>query len=239
MRIMVCDDDSAHCDIIERLIYANLDEAFESDVLKFYSAGDLVEFCKNNVPDILFLDIELGDMNGINLAKNLKEKFPNIIIVYVSSHPKYVFACFETEPLNFLKKPPDKDEFAKTFSRVIKKYLQIHKTFPVKWHNELNNLEIKDICYVEGYNRHLQFHLYNGDSYKAVGRIDEIYKELRLYGFVKTHQGFIVNMQHIKSFGENEIYMKNGDTVLMSVRRRLKAKEIYAGYINGGIFYDY
>ena len=52
------------------------------------------------------------------------------------------------------------------------------------------------------------------------------------YGFVKSHQGFIVNMLHIKSFGDNEIILKNGECVLMSVRKKLKTKETYYNYIN-------
>ena len=94
------------------------------------------------------------------------------------------------------------------------------------------NLEIKDICYIEGYNRHLVFHLYNGESYEIVGKIDEMYKFLKIHGFVKSHQGVVVNMLHIKDFGESEIYMKNGESVLMSVRKRLKTKEAYSEYIN-------
>lgn len=81
-------------------------------------------------------------------------------------------------------------------------------------------------------NRHLVFHLYNGDCYEIVGKINEIYKSLKVHGFVKSHQGFVVNMLHIKDFGESEIYMKNGETILMSVRKRLKTKETYSDYIN-------
>ena len=68
--------------------------------------------------------------------------------------------------------------------------------------------------------------------YEIVGKLDEMYNYLKVHGFVKSHQGFVVNMLHIKDFGESEIRMKNGVTVLMSVRRRLKTKEAYSDYIN-------
>lgn len=232
MRILVCDDEQRYCQIVKKYIMSILDENSECVVETFNSAEKLVSYCIKHKPDILFLDIELGDMNGIELAKYLRNKFPDLIIVYITNHPNYVFSCFETEPLNFLRKPIDKEELNKTFQRIIKKYTQLHKFIPIKWQNELVNVEIKDICYVEGYNRHLEFHLFNGDCYEIVGRIDEIYDFLKLYGFIKSHQGFIVNMLHIKSFGKDEIYMKNGDTVLMSIRRRLTTKEAYSDYIN-------
>ena len=233
MRILVCDDEKIWCSRIKGYILLNLTEDSDSIVEIFGSGNDLIKYCCENKPDVLFLDIELSDMNGLDLAKQLRKDYPTLIIVFITNHPNYVFSCFETEPLNFLRKPIEREEFDKTFQRIINKYIELHKFIPIKWQNDTVNLEISDICYVEGYNRHLIFRLYNGESYEIVGRINEIYKVLQVYGFVKSHQGFIVNMLHIKNFGENEIYMKNGDSVLMSVRKRLKTKEVYADYING------
>ena len=80
---------------------ANFDENSEGVIEIFNSAKGLVEFFLKNEPDVLFLDIELGDINGIELAKYLRNEFPTLIIVYITNHPDYVFSCFETEPLNF------------------------------------------------------------------------------------------------------------------------------------------
>lgn len=235
MRILVCDDERLWCETIKKYVLSNLNEDSESIVEIFNSGNKLIDYCSQNKPDVLFLDIELLDINGLDLAKQLRKDFPSLIIVFITNHPNYVFSCFETEPLNFLRKPIEIEEFNKTFQRIITKYTELHKYIPIKWQNDSVNLEICDICYVEGYNRHLVFRLYNGESYETVGRINEIYKILQVYGFVKSHQGFIVNMLHIKNFGENEIFMKNGDSVLMSVRKRLKTKEVYAEYLNGRV----
>lgn len=232
MRILICDDDKRYCEEVKRLLLSNMNEDSESAIEILNSGKELVSYCLHNEPDILFMDIELGDVNGIVLAKHLRTEFPSLIIVYISSYPEYVFSCFETEPLNFLRKPLNNTEFGRTFDRVINKYTEIHKTIPIKWQHDSINLEIKDICYIEGYNRHLVYHLYNGDSYEVVGRLEDVYKNLSPLGFIKTHQGYVANMLYINKFGENEIYMKNGDTVLLSVRRRLKAKEAYFTYIS-------
>lgn len=232
MRILICDDNLNDCEFIKHNIISNLTDDFEGAIFCLHNANECISFTHHNNPDILFLDIELGDSNGIQLAKYLKSKFPYLIIIYISNHPRYVFSCFETEPLDFLRKPINKIELDRTFSRAISKYKDIHKMLPIKWQNEAVNLEIKDICYIEGYNRHLIFKLYNGDCYEVVGKINDVYETLKLHGFIKSHQGYIVNMLHIKDFDENVINMKNGETVLMSVRRRLKTKEAYFEYIN-------
>lgn len=232
MRIIICDDDQRWCKIIKEYILSNLDEYSESVVITCNSARETDEYCCKNEPDVIFLDIELGDMNGIQLAKQLRKKFSTLIIVYITNHPQYVFTCFETEPLYFLRKPVKKAEFDRVFQIIIKKHTELHKCIPIKWQNDSVNLEIKEICYIEGYNRHLIFHLYNYERYEVVGKLNDIYNSLKIHGFVKTHQGFIVNMLHIKEFGENEVRMKNGEAVLMSVRKRLKTKEAYSNYIN-------
>lgn len=231
MRILICDDEQRYCQIVKEYILSNFDENSEGIIDTFNSAKELVSFCLKNEPDILFLDIELGDMNGIELAKYLRSEFPSLIIVYITNYPDYVFSSFETEPLSFLTKPINHFQFNKTYQRILKKYIEIHKSITVKWQNDSINLEIKDICYIEGYNRHLIFKLCNGDEYEVVGKINDIYDTLKIYGFVKSHQGYVVNMQHIKEFGKSEIYMRNGKTVLMSVRKRLKTKEAYSNYL--------
>lgn len=233
MRVLICDDEQMHCEIIKKYIVSNLDENSECVIDIFHSAKDLVTFCLKTTPDVLFLDIELGDMNGIELARHLRNEFPNLILIYFTCHHDYVFSCFESEPFNFLRKPVNKEEFDKTFRRILSRYMEIHKYIPIKWQNDSVNVEIKDICYIEGCNRHLLFRLYNGGRYEIVGKIDEVFSYLKSYGFVKSHQSFIVNMRHIQEFGENEIYMKNGEKVMMSVRNRLKIKETYSNYLYG------
>lgn len=234
MRIVVCDDDIRYCEAIRNYLISNLDENYESVIDIFNSAVGLVSFCTKYSPDILFLDIELGDMNGIELAKCLRREFPDLILIYITSHHNYVFNCFETVPLNFLRKPLNRHELDKTFKMLIERYREIHKTIPIKWHKDLINLEIRDICYIESYSRHLIFRLINGDSYEVVGKINDIYDNLKIHGFVKSHQGFVVNMLYIKNFGRNEIYMKNGATVLMSMRKKRQTREAYSEYVTRG-----
>lgn len=91
MRILVCDDEQRYCQIINEYILANFDENSEGVIEIFNSAKELVEFCLKNEPDVLFLDIELGDINGIEVAKYLRNEFPTLIIVYITNHQTMYF----------------------------------------------------------------------------------------------------------------------------------------------------
>ncbi|MCC8072625.1 MAG: response regulator [Clostridiales bacterium] len=90
MKILVCDDEQKYCYIVKHLIYEILGEFSESVVYTIDSGKQLIEYCNTSCPDILFLDIELGNSNGIELAKTIRNKFPNLIIEYISNYPDYV-----------------------------------------------------------------------------------------------------------------------------------------------------
>ena len=235
MRICICDDEKAAVfDIENRLKEFENSNNVSFEIDSFYSLDECKNGILQNDYDVVIMDIEVGDGNGIEALIEIKRDKPDIIVFYVSAYPEYVFSSFETEPLNFIKKPIDAEIFYKTIQRAVDKYVSLNESISVKWRHTATELLIKDICYIEGYQRHLLYHLINSEKYEAVGKLSKLCPQLLPHGFVQSHQGFLVNMQQIKSFGEDEIYMKNGDTVLMSVRRKLATKQAYYEYLMRG-----
>jgi len=74
MRILICDDEHLWRKTIKEYVLTNLDEDSESIVDLFSSSKELIEYCSKNKPDVLFLDIELSDMNGLDLARQLRKE---------------------------------------------------------------------------------------------------------------------------------------------------------------------
>lgn len=234
MIIYICDDNRTACESIEELIKKQPEYNSSCEISKLSSANELHESFNKNMADVLFMDIELEDANGINIVSDLKAIKPELIVVYVTNHSNYVFDVFDTEPINFLTKPIDTERFSSTFKRVVSKYNSLHSTISIKQQNNTIELEIKDICFIEGYNRHLKYHLVDKEVIEVVGKIDKAFKELQSHSFIRTHQGFVVNMMYIKRFGNDQITMKNGEIALMSTRKKLEAKKTYYSYVNGG-----
>ena len=233
MNIYICDDDKDFCDYLKTVLQNHKDN-ITKDIFCFNDSESLLIGIEKQTPDILFMDIELHKENGIETIKEIRKTHFSIIVVYISAYPQYVFSSFDTEPLTFLTKPVDEKELYKTFDRVLKKYQDIHQEIIVKWHHTPIKIQINNICYVEGYNRHLVFHMYNKEVIEVVGKLEKVFHELQPHGFTQSHQGFIVNMMYIKSFGNDEIFMDNGDIVLMSVRKKLSTKETYYKYLMRG-----
>ncbi len=231
MKICICDDDSFINREIRRLLenFATPEEGF--DVSDFSCGEDLIEYYNSgNGFDIVFLDIEMKGMNGIEAAETIKCLAPETIIIFVSSHSSYVFDAFRIEALHFLVKPIKEKEFAEVFTRAMKKYTTVNASVVLKWESTRNKIRISNISFVEGYRRHLSVHTANG-VYEAVGKISEIYEALRPHGFVRVHQGFIVNMNYIKNFNANEVELTDGSKVAVSVRKRQEALKAYDIFI--------
>lgn len=231
MKICICDNDSFTNREIRSLLenFAESEEGF--DVSDFSCGEDLIEYYNSgNGFDIVFLDIEMKGMNGIEAAENIKCIAPETIIIFVSSHPNYVFDAFRIEALHFLVKPIKEKEFNEVFTRAMKKYTAVNASVVLKWESTRNKIRISNISYVEGYRRHLSVHTANG-VFEAVGKIPEIYEALRPHGFVRVHQGFIVNMNYIKNFNTNEVELTDGSKVAVSVRKKQEALKAYDIFI--------
>lgn len=231
MRICIIDDDISMCHEIEEKVKAKYGKD-SNEITLFSDYKKLLDFSKSNSIDVMLVDVDLKEENGIELSKQVKVTNPQVITVYISAYPQYVFKSFETEPLNYILKPIDNREFNQTLDRVLEKYTSYHQTMVIKNRSNAVSVEIIDICFIEGYNRHITYHLYDGTVYKTHGSLEKTYNQIHKFDFVRCHQGFIVNMKYIKSFDEDEIILVNGQTVPMSVRKKIETKQTYFSYLN-------
>jgi len=231
MRICIIDDDKLMCQDIEKRIRKRYGNNF-CEIILFSDENQFVNFAKDNSIDVMFVDVELKAQNGIETAKKVRAFCPQVITVYISAYPQYVFQSFETEPLNYLLKPIDNNAFNATLDRIIDKYNSYHQAIAVKNRYDITNIEIIDICYIEGYNRKITYHLINGEKMYVRGNLTKAFAQVEKLDFVRCHQGFIVNMKYIKSFDEDEIILVNGERVPISVRKKLDTKQAYYAYVN-------
>ncbi len=231
MKIGICDDDSFFIkEIRDRLeSFSTAEEGFH--VSDFCSTDELIEYYRNGGHfDILFINIEMRGINGIEAAEIIRALSPRTIIIFVSAHSDYIFDAFRLEALHFLVKPVRDREWSEVFGRAINKYRTVNASIILKWESTRNKIGIDKISFVEGYRRHLTVHTADG-VFEAVGKLSEMQELLSPHGFVRVHQGFIVNMNYIKSFKTDELELTDGTRVPVSVRKRQDALKIYDNFI--------
>lgn len=230
MKIAICDDEQFSRDEIKKYIgHCNLNN-HTAEIYEFSSGEEMIRTLKNEHMDMIFLDIEMGKIDGIDTAKLIRINDRKAIIILVSSHKERVFDCFECEIFNFIVKPFTEERFNNVFSKAMEKYNFLNKTITIKWKSDSFELPIEKIKFFESYRKHVIFHTYEGE-FQMVVPISDILDELSRFGFIQTHQGYCVNMNLIRRFEGSDIILLDGTKVPMSIRRKASVMSQYAQYV--------
>ncbi len=231
MKIAICDDEKIMRNEVESLVrsFNALPAQFET---AHFDSGEQLEahYTAGGRADIIFLDIEMGKSNGIETAEKIRALQRDAIIIFISSHRGYVFDAFRVEALHFILKPIDKYEFDEVFTRAINKHHLLNSYLSFKWENDRRKIAINDIIYIESYNRRLSVHTVN-DVFDTTGKMNDLAKTLETHGFLRIHQGFLVNMNYIRVFDKTNVSLTNGETVMISVRKRSEALKAFDRYL--------
>lgn len=230
MKIAICDDCLNDVSVINDILTTTVFNETNT-IDRYTSSKKLLQSVKNNVKyDIVFLDVEMPELNGLELGKSINNLCPNTYIVFVTSYPQYAIDAFDCEAYHYLLKPIEKEKAEKVICRLAKKYRELNKYYAIKIKNESIRLPISDIYYIECCRKHIIFHL-SQKKYETVGKLSTVYDKLKEFGFYQVHQGYIVNMGKISHFDKYSIVLSDGKSVVMSVRKRTDVLLAYTKYI--------
>ncbi len=232
MNIAICDDDRNCIDRIMQLLQP-YQESEKFDIAAYQTGESFL--CRNIKEydyDIVFLDIEMGEISGLDIAAQLRKNNSKAIIIFVTSHVSYVSDTFRLGAFQFLVKPIDESAFKYDFERALRTYRNNHRFYQIDWNHTKTIVEYGDIRYIEGYKRHLLIHT-DKECYKCVGKISDEANRLRLYNFVRCHQGYLVNLGHIKEINKTEIILTDNYIVPVSRGYRSNVMEIFNLFLAG------
>ena len=224
MNIIICDDDHAQAEQIE--LY--LSERSEYEIATYHSGAELMAHLPPKC-DIAILDIKLQDTLGTTLAMQLKKLYPMVDIILISAYPQYVTAAFHIEASQFLMKPIYEKTFLKEFDRILAQRASRHFRWIITGKGTMYSFFPAEIVFIESYHQHLSIHTQQRTT-KIRGKIQDAYQVLESYGFIRCHQGFLVNVSHVKCVRANSILCSNGESIPISSRKRKAFLERYAQY---------
>lgn len=228
-RVGICDDSSIICSYIEQCI---IDKAKEENIIietEVWESGEslLNDFRLNGYVDILFLDIELLSMSGIEVADYIRRQMDdyNMQIIYISGKESYAFNLIKTQPLDFLIKPLEKSQIEEAFMLACKLLGKKEDKFEYTVGRNICRIPIDDIHYFNSVGRLVRIVMNDGIK-EFYGQLKEIYNRLP-NSFYMIHQSYIVNSKYIIKYSYDSVELKNGETLSISrtyrklVRQRL------------------
>lgn len=233
MRVLICDDDPLMVTQLNKFIL----EYFERNALKapeiihFFSGEELLADTKEK--DILFLDIEMQGLNGIYVGNELKQTYPNLIILIVTSYMEYLDDAMRFHVFRYLSKPLDKRRLFRNLSDALKRYNDINIKIPVETKEGVHTVSVSDIICVEAQQRKVIVHTTSKD-YLSVHNMQYWEDYLPKQRFFRPHRSFLINFEHVTDFDHTLIYLYNKDFTAYLTRRKFTSfKENYLLYLEG------
>lgn len=230
LRIAVCDDCIQTTGEIDLLVQKfGKKHYIEVEVDVYFDGGKLEQaIIEGNCYDIIYLDIEMGEKDGISTAKEIRKIDKDVILIYVTSYESYMKEAFEVHPFQFLEKPVQEDKFEKYFLEAYEEVLRCDYYFEYKYNRVIYKILVKDIIYFKSEKRTIYIYL-KDEKRKMYGKLSDIQKRLQKgkSTFLRIHQSVLVNFWYIDGLSYDRIYIKNGFTLPISEDRRKEISEQY------------
>lgn len=231
LNIAVCDDEKVIREQIKELI----EEQSEAVNIKLFTSGEELLAC-DEVFDIIFLDIQMGGLSGIETARILRKQESETIIIFVTAVKEYVFEAFDVEAFHYLLKPIEDDKFVEVFERAMKGVLarktKMQERIFIKTRNRNITIHKSRILYVESRTRKVEIHL-NNECIETYATMNEMEKQLG-EGFYRCHRGYLVNMAYILEYDTSKISLNNGEEIYMAKEKYSDFVKEYMRYLKGG-----
>lgn len=201
---------------------------FLESVALCQSAFEALEYMKINDVDLLFVDINMPDINGMEFVKSLAVK-PQII--FTTAYSEYAFEGFQVDAIDYILKPINYSNFLKAVNKAKKWFdlieqaskpvnsqlSQADEVIFVKSDYKLVRIHIDEIKYIESANEYIKIYLDNAEKITTLLRLKSIMEQLNPQKFMRIHRSFIINLTKIKAversrvFLDNKLYIPVGD----------------------------
>mgnify|MGYP004682575139 CR=1 FL=1 len=222
MRLAICDDDDLERNFLHSLLKKYFSETSISCEFTLYDRGTNLycDVAEEIEYDMIFLDLFLKDSFGMDIAKKLRDEGYGGKIIFCTVSADYALESYNVYASGYILKPYSLKDIRATLDRLISEYEC--NCYAIRQKAQVVYIPLNEILYVESNNTKCILHRRDGRRYNVYKKLADIEAELKDPRFLRCHQSYLVNMDHIQSAGDNFV-MDSGDVVQI---RQNGAKEI-------------
>lgn len=236
LRIAICDDSFPITTEIENLLLTiSKNDCIPMDIRVFFDGETLYqEIVSGNNFDIIYMDIEMNNIDGIEAARLIRSQNLPTILIYISAFDTYFQELFEVEPFRFIPKPINENTFYKYFTEAYQKLNKSFQFFTFSFHQKYTKVPIADILYFESCGRDIIIHTTTLE-HRFLDKLDAIEKHMSEQNtdFLRIHQSYLINPYHIRTLTLSYVELKNGSHLRVSPRYQPKVRMQYLKIIEG------
>ena len=216
MRIAICDDSAEDAQFVKRMAtrWAQ-DRKTELHAEIFPSAESfLFHYAEDKNFDLLFLDIEMGNMDGVALAKRIRKDKDAVQIVFITGFADYISQGYEVSALHYLIKPVQEEKLFGVLERAADALQKIPRFLLLPAEGEMRRVPVSGIVYAEAFAHSVELHTVQ-ETIPAKVSISELEKQLG-DDFVRCHRSYLVGLKYISRLSRTEVTLDSGKTLPLS-----------------------
>ncbi len=209
LHIAVCDDDKIILDSIGDTI-ANTMKEYETDftIMKFVDGKSLIKSYSEQRFDIIFLDIDMPDVTGIDIAKKLRNYSNEVEIIFVTNKDEMVYETIKYSPFRFIRKSRFESEINEAIENYLEKQSKHNYSVFFATEDGKKAVAVNDIVYIEVKSHKLTVHT-TLHVVEANGNLKNVESEISEYGFIRIHQSYLVNFRFIDVVRQKSVVLDN------------------------------
>ncbi|MEY8336589.1 LytTR family DNA-binding domain-containing protein [Lachnospiraceae bacterium 62-35] len=232
IKIAVCDDEAMMCDLLKDMISEKLTLWKENFCISCYlDSSHLLDSSLDF--DLIFLDIRMPGLDGIALAKKLRQLSPACALIFVTILKEYMPEVFELEAVDYICKPVDEGRLERALKRTLKRLKEEKdKCLFIHTPNWCRTIKLKDISYCEVINRKIYLHTKTG-VIEYYGKMKELEQQISPH-FIKCHRSYLINPDYLQEYAGGEIILETGERIPVSRLQRQSFMETMLQYMKGG-----
>lgn len=222
IRVFICEDQLEHAEQL-RQILEQLQKEMRLTIDIYYSTKELLSVLTSPeqepvfLPDVIFLDIEMPDMDGITFGKKVRELVPECFLIFATAYEEYAIKGYEAQAFRYLIKPMSV-EVVRQVMRQIQENLRRKKKLLIKSSEQEQIIPLQDVIYLSAEDKYTILYTKEGHfiDRRALGDYENL---LQMYGFYRIHRKYIVNSYYHKSMAKGRVALSNGAELPISRRR--------------------
>ena len=236
MKIVICEDELAIAEQIAKLVQGWA--SFRGQVVHithFKNAeAFLFEYEDDKSADLLLLDIQMGEMDGMALARKIREDNEKVQIIFITGISDFVAEGYDVSAVHYLLKPIKEDKLRGALDKAIANLYKPKRTISINAADGIALVAVDDIAFIEALNHELAISTKDGaiSCKMPLYKLEGIISDER---FVQTHRSYLVNLAHIKRVTRTDVVLDNGKTLPLSRRLYKNINSALMKYVTGGM----
>lgn len=232
MKVLICDDDPRAAQrISEVLLRKSKELGLPQNQTVVTDTKDFANLSLKSY-DMAFLDVDMGDVNGIDLARKLRAAREDAIIIFVTNYIEYAPTGYEVQAFRYLLKPELDRQLPDILERAIDEYRKKHRVVSFTIESELIDVAVQNILYLESSRREIVMHLIHHDrtEFRFYSNMAQMEERLAPLGFLRIQKSYLVNMAYVELFQYGKVRLRGNVILPSSEKNHTELKRQYMAW---------